>query len=408
MAGLLISPFAASTSRADDWPQWRGPTRDSRAAERAWPSSLGEDNLKLAWRVPLGPSYSGPVVVGNRVFTTETRNKTTEVVSAYDLRTGEHLWSTDWPGAMTVPFFAASNGSWIRATPACDDQMIFVAGIRDVLVALDQATGDVVWKVDFTKEFGTPLPSFGFASSPLVHDDALFVQAGGGFVKIDKRSGAILWRTAVDGGGMSGGAFSSPLITTHQGRQLALVQTRLALKGIDPESGEEMWSQPIKAFRGMNILTPTVHGGHVFTSAHTGQSQLWQLPVGESDESNKSGLELLWTSRSQAYMSSPVVVEDHLYLHLRNQRIQCIDLKTGEETWRTTPFGKYQSMAVVGTNILALDQRGELILFRADPNKFDKIDSRKLGDEETWAHIAISGNQIFIRELNGLAAYDWN
>ena len=106
-------------------------------------------------------------------------------------------------------------------------------------------------------------------------------------------------------------------------------------------------------------------------------------------------------------MSSPVVIGDHLYLHLRNQRIQCLDLKTGEEAWRTKPFGKYQSMAVQGNRILALDQRGELLFFRADPSKFERIDSRKISDEDTWAHIAVCGGQVFIRELGALAVYQW-
>ena len=64
-------------------------------------------------------------------------------------------------------------------------------------------------------------------------------------------------------------------------------------------------------------------------------------------------------------------------------------------------------MAVVGDRILALDQRGELLLFRADPTKFDKIDSRQISDDETWAHIAVCGGQIFVRELGALAVYDW-
>ena len=103
-----------------DWPQWRGPTRDSRVVGTQWPDSLDGNHLELSWEVEQGPSYSGPIVVGNRVFTTETDEKKTEAVYAYDKTTGEELWRTEWEGAMTVPFFAASNGSWIRSTPACD------------------------------------------------------------------------------------------------------------------------------------------------------------------------------------------------------------------------------------------------------------------------------------------------
>ena len=119
------------------------------------------------------------------------------------------------------------------------------------------------------------------------------------------------------------------------------------------------------------------------------------------------GLKEMWSNKSQAYMSSPVVVGDHLYLHLRNQRIQCIDLKTGQEQWRTKPFGKYQSMVALGDKILALDQRGELLLFSADPAEFNHIDARKISEQETWAHVAVCGGQVFVRELNALAVFDW-
>jgi outer membrane protein assembly factor BamB len=106
-------------------------------------------------------------------------------------------------------------------------------------------------------------------------------------------------------------------------------------------------------------------------------------------------------------MSSPVVVANHIYLHLRNQRIVCIHLETGAETWRTTPFGKYQSMAVLNDKILVLDESGELLLISADPSEFDLIDRRRVAENDTWGHIAVSKNQIFIRRLDGLAAYSW-
>ena len=401
--GILIVTTVASAGELlpTDWPQWRGPTRNSQVIGKRWPDSLDKNHLELSWEVEQGPSYSGPIVVGDRVFTTETDKRKTEVVYAYDKTTGDELWRTEWEGAMKVPFFAASNGSWIRATPACDGETIYVAGMCDVLYALDCITGNIRWNVDFKKRFDSPMPAFGFASSPLVHGNAIFVQAGGGFVKLNKTTGETIWRVANDGGGMFGSAFSSPIITTLQNNKILLVQTRKSLKGINPVTGDEVWSQDIEAFRGMNILTPTVHNETIFTSAHSGHSQLWRY----TDQS--TSLEQIWSGKSQAYMSSPVVVANYIYLHLRNQRIVCINLETGEEAWRTTPFGKYQSMAVLDDKILVLDESGELLLFSANPKEFNLIDRRRVAENDTWGHIAISKNQIFIRRLDGLAVYNW-
>ncbi len=408
IASLLVTCSVApalSAEPAVDWPQWRGPTRDGIvAADTPWPTALAGDALKLLWRVELGPSYSGPIVGRGMVFTTETAEQKWEVVRAFDLASGEQRWDTRWEGSMSVPFFAASNGSWIRATPAFDGQSLFVAGMRDVLVCLDAETGNQTWKVDFVEQLKTPLPAFGFASSPLLDRDWIYVQAGGALTKLDKRTGQIIWQSLKDGGGMWGSAFSSPFLTDLAGRPQLLVQTREKLAGVDPDSGDVLWSQEIEAFRGMNILTPTVYDSAVFTSSYGGRSQL--IRPTESDGSWKA--DLAWDNRLQGYMSTPVVIGGHAYLHLRNQRFACIDLEDGEICWVTEPYGKYWSLVAQGSRILALDERGELLLIAADPSEFKLIDSRHISDQPTWAHLAVVGDQVFIRELNALSVYRWS
>ena len=171
------------------WPQWRGPNRDGQWTGPTWPDRLSKDSLQQVWRIPLGPSYSGPIVAEDLVFTTETKNKESEVVVALDRKTGKERWRAEWKGAMTVPFFAASNGSWIRSTPAYDGERLYVAGMRDLLVCLDAKTGKEVWRVDFVKELKTALPDFGFVCSPLLDGDAVYVQAGGSATKLDKKTG---------------------------------------------------------------------------------------------------------------------------------------------------------------------------------------------------------------------------
>ena len=82
---------------------------------------------------------------------------------------------------------------------------------------------------------------------------------------------------------------------------------------------------------------------------------------------------------------------------------------TGRELWtRDKSFGKYMSLVAQGDRILALDQRGELFLLRANKERFDLLDQRKLGDSETWAHLAAAGDELFVRELNALTAYRWH
>ncbi len=389
-------------AQSNDWHQWRGPNRDGVNNELNWPDSLAAETLVEEFNIPLQPSYSGPIVIDDRVFVTETVDKKHEVVKAISLKDGSVLWTANWEGAMQVPFFANSNGSWIRATPIYDEGHLYVGGIRDVLVCLDAKNGEQVWKRDFPAEDGTPLPAFGFVSSPLIDGEFLYVQAGGGFQKLNKKTGKTVWTSLKDGGGMSGSAFSSPYLATVAGKKQLIVQTREELHGVDIESGESLWSTSVKSYRGMNIVTPTVYQDGIFLSTYGGTSQL--LQIAQSD--NTFSVTPKWSARIQGYMTSPVIVNDHAYLMLRNERFACFDLKTGDPRWRSKPQGKYASLIASGEKIMALNSKGKLTLFQADPTQFKVLDTRKVANN-SWAHLAATTNHVVVRDLNALKIFRW-
>ncbi len=387
------------------WAQWRGPMRNGLVGGPVWPERLSAEHLELVWKAPAGLSYSGPIVSETMVFVTETKEKTTEIVHAFDRATGKELWKAEWPGAISVPFFAKKNGDWIRSTPAYDGKSLFVAGMRDMLVSLDAKTGREQWRVDFVKELNAPVPEFGFVCSPLVDGEFVYVQAGNAVVKLNKATGKVIWQSLRNPDGiMTAGAFSSPVIAELAGRRQLVVQTREKLAGISLETGEVLWLQPVPNFRGMNILTPVIYGDTIFTSSYQNKSWLYRV----AREGERFTVQQVWENTAQGYMSTPVVIDGYAYLHLANQRIACIDLRTGERTWTTTQrFGKYWSMVAQGDRILALDEEGKLLLLKANPKAFELIDERPVSDPEAWAHLALCDDQVFIRDLNTLHVYRW-
>jgi outer membrane protein assembly factor BamB len=400
-------PQTAAATRASArgaWCQWRGPSRDGHApATPAWPARL-EGHLERLWHVPLGPSYSGPVVDAERVYTTMTEDQAEEVALAFDRKTGEKVWEARWKGAITVPFFAARNGSWIRSTPALADGRLFVGGMQDVLVCLDAATGEELWRADFPSRFDVEDPAFGFVCSPLVVGDSVYVQAGASVVRLAVEDGEVLWRGLEDGGGMFGGAFSSPILAEVAGREQLLVQSRTTLAGMDPAEGGVLWQQPIKSFRGMAILTPIVFGDSVFMSTYGDRGHLFRVTAADDGMQ----VEEVWDSRAQAYMTSPVVIDDHAYLYLRSKRFTCVDLRTGESKWISPNLGdEYWSLVAQGDRILALTNAGELLLIAADPSEYRVLDSVEVAAVETWAHLAVDDGELFVREQEGLTAWAW-
>ncbi|MGI9472521.1 MAG: PQQ-binding-like beta-propeller repeat protein, partial [Rubripirellula sp.] len=295
---VFVLPMALGHAENPDWNQWRGPSRDSQLSEATWPDAF-KGKLNLVWEKPHAPSYSGPITQDGVVFTTETIDKKTERVTAYDLASGDMVWKKEWPGAMAVPFFAASNGDWIRSTPAVSGDHLLVLGMRDVLVCLDPKTGNEKWRVDFPAAMGTPLPAFGACCSPLIDGDAAYVQTGGALVKIALKDGSVVWNSLEDSAGMmSSGAFSSPIIATLAGQRQLVVQTRQEMCGVDLATGSVYWSQPIESFRGMNILTPVIIGDRIFNTAHSGKAQMFE--VSRADDGKWSVAEV-WNQKSQGY-----------------------------------------------------------------------------------------------------------
>jgi len=396
-----------STAVLADWPQWRGPDRLGGVEDAQWPDTLDENTLAELWRVDLAEGYPGPIVLGDSVFTVETLGAKDEVVRAFNTKTGEPLWEQTWPGAMRVPFFAKRNGDWIKATPATDGKHLYAVGMLDELVAMKVETGEVAWRVDFKERYGTNGPSFGQCCSPLLDGDALYIQAGMSVCKLDKKTGEEVWRTLKDERQMMGGAFSSPVIGTVAGKRQLLVQTRSELCGVDLETGDVLWRQGIKAFRGMNILPPTViDGSHVFTSSYGGGSFMVKVA---KDDQGAFATEVAWQNKIEGYMSSPLLIDGHLYMHGRDKKFHCIEATSGEVKWSSDKkLGEYWSSVRSGNRILALGHDGTLRLIEATPDEPCKILAEyKVSKQETWGHLAIDGNLLYIRELKGLAVYRW-
>ena len=418
IATYLTLTISISCLYGEDWTQWRGPNRDGVVVGKKWPADLKEQSLKLNWHVKLGSSYSGALLDKDTVYVTESVGPKKGVyefdtVQALDRVTGKVKWKQQWAGTgkWNVTWPGRVNGAWIRSTPALANDKLFVAGMHDRLLCLDAKTGKKLWEIDFPKKFKTPIPGFGCVCSPMVDGKFVYMQAGASFCKIEQASGKIIWRTMKDTGGLRGGGFSSPVITTLDGKRQILLQARTELTGIDVNSGAVLWKKQVKSFRGMNILTPLPYENGVYTSTYRYGSFFYSIKKGNeswiADEKWKNG------SKSSAYMASPVLYGGHAYLLIQDGNFACYNLKTGKECWRSEKrfgsgrHGMYMSLVRQGDRILGLDQGGNLHLIKASPKEFQLIDSRKVSEQPTWAHLAVSGDQVAVRELNAIALYDW-
>src|SRR5262249_35704989 len=257
---------------------------------------------------------------------------------------------------------------------------------------------------DFVKEYKSRDPDMGMVSSPLIDGDAVYTLAATAIVRVNAKTGKVDWRTLTDDARREGGATSSLMLATFAGKKTIVAMNRATLALLDPDKGTILWKQAVPAYRNTSTITPVLFGDTgIFVSMIGGRSMRFDVTAGDKISAKRT-----WDVSPVAYMTTPVCVGDYLYAHLESKRFVCFDAKTGRQKWVSDQlFGDYWSMVVRGERILALDQKGVLYLIRATPDKFDLLDQKKISDAETWPHLAVCGDEVFVRDHKGLAAYRW-
>src|SRR5205809_650412 len=90
---VLVCTFAVSAS-ALDWPQWRGPQRNDLSQETGLLKQWPPEGPKQVWIYKnAGNGYSGPAVVGGKLYTLGTRDGS-EILLCLDAAKGTELWVT--------------------------------------------------------------------------------------------------------------------------------------------------------------------------------------------------------------------------------------------------------------------------------------------------------------------------
>ena len=169
------APIGKSTS---DWPQWRGPERNGISKESGLLKQWPKDGPKLLWQVnEIGDGYSGPSVVGTRLYLMSNHGMDNEFVQALSVQDGKVIWTTR-VGNVGNP---DQNPKYpkARSTPTVDGNFIYALGSDGDLACLETKSGKIRWQKSLRKEFGGQPHEWAYAESPLVDGDVVVVTPGG-------------------------------------------------------------------------------------------------------------------------------------------------------------------------------------------------------------------------------------
>ena len=400
-----------SAVQGSEWPQWRGPNRDGIAAGGELPAVLPAV-LHQLWKVRVGVGQSSPIVVGDRVFV-HARQGEEEVVLALSASTGEELWRHSYAASYVPRTPAIQYGPGPKSTMLAEGDSLYSFGIRERLLALDADSGAVRWENTFEDLYEEPYPIWGTASSPLIEGNLLIVPIGttgneqqgdeGALVAYDKATGKEVWRV------VGPPAYASPVAFTHGGVRQIVTMDDVSFFGVGATDGDPLWSLDFTtAFQQNTPTTIRYDGNFILSGYQWGTAAIKVEPPAEPD--GAWAVSEVWkTTDAELYMDSPVLVGDHLYFrsNKRAGTFVCLDPATGEIVWQSPGrWAAYASVIAVGDRLLVLTDEAELKVIAADPSGYQELASWEVADSTTWAHVALSGSLVYVKDEEHLAGFD--
>jgi outer membrane protein assembly factor BamB len=419
---ILAAMIFSVSSYGGDWPQWRGPNRDAKAADfkapKEWPKEL-----KQQWKVTVGDGVATPALVGDKLFVF-SRQDGNEIIRCLNAETGKEVWAEKYQAAGVGG--AASGFVGPRSSPAVADGKVITLGVHGRLTCLDAASGKVLWKKDSIG--GEPM--FAISSSPLIADGLCIVQfgggrdgGGGGIKAYELANGNEKWKWDGDPA-----AYASPVLATVDGKNVIVAETAASIVAVSLE-GKLLWRSAIAGGKGgggkgiggkgaggkgggmgglaYNAPTPVVDGTTVIFAEGA--------RITKAVTVEKKGDELvakdLWSNSDQSLkFNTPVVKGGLVFGITTNDKLFCVNAKTGKEEWSQALSGGggrnagYGSVVDAGSVLFALNPGSELIVFEPTDKQFKQIAKYKVGSE-TYAYPIVAGNRIIVKDKESVALY---
>jgi outer membrane protein assembly factor BamB len=416
----FLSCAMLDAGRADDWPQWLGPRRDSVWRETEIIETFPPDGPPVRWRTPIAGGYAGPAVASGRVYvmdyvtggdrTPDPDNRSDlqgqERVLCLSAADGSLLWKHAYQRTYKISYPAGP-----RVTPTVDGDRVYTLGAEGDLLCLDAQDGTVVWSHHFPSEYEAVTPIWGCCSHPLVVGDTLYCIVGGpGSVAVafDKHTGEELWRalSAKEPG------YSAPTLIHVGGRPQLVIWHAESVNGLDPQTGRLLWSVPLETNYAMSIMTPRQLGTHLFVGGIVNKSVMLQL----SDSPHAASV--AWRGERGRgigpVMVTPFLEGEYLYGVDGKGELRCVRLDTGEQLWTSYAAttggdrGAHSACAFLvkqGDRFFLASETGDLIIARLSPEKYTEVSRAKIieptgttfGRSVWWSHPAFANRCVYAR-----------
>lgn len=401
-------PASEASAPADGWPQYHGPDHDRACAGRIPAAALAGAEDREQWRVPTDAGFSSFAVAGDRAYTLVSRevgDDRREVCVALSADTGRELWDAalgpaEYDRGGDSGAEGNEGGDGPRSTPTVHGESVLVLDASLVLHCLDSANGAMRWRHDLVEEHAGRNVKWGNAASPVVDGGLVFVAGGGegqSFLAFDAATGELAWKT-----GDERMTHATPAVATlHDVRQVIFF-VQSGLVALEARTGRELWRAEYP-FRTSTAASPVVHGELVYCSAGYGVGAgAFRVSKGEKGFTAEN----VWHRRNELmnHWSTPVCKDGFLYgmfgfKEYGEAPLACVELATGEERWSAPGFGPGNCI-LVGDELVALSDTGEVVLVTATPDGYRELARADVLEGKCWSSPAFADGRLYVRSTD--------
>jgi outer membrane protein assembly factor BamB len=402
---FLLCGITHSTA-AQDWSQWRGPSRDGivpgASAPASWPASF-----RRLWRVEIGEGYSSPVVSRGTVFV-HSRKDPEEVVMALNLATGQVIWQQKYQADFKKNQYAVQMAKGPNSTPLIIGNRLFTLGVTGILNAWDTATGRQLWTRDFSKTIDTSKLFCGTAASPIEVASRLVIQVGsdvhgGQILALEPSTGEVAWEWKGMGPGYASPVLINLAVKNRPPIKQLVTLTEGSIVGLDGNSGQELWSARFPDEWHENIVTPVWTGTNLVVSGTRQGTHAFAL----SQTAGKWQATEVWKNADVAmYMSSPVYGDGLIYGFSARKKGQfvAVDANSGALRWATEGReGDHASVLLTPRHLIYLTNGADLIVALRGATEFTVEKRYEVAESATWAVPVLLGSDLLVRDATGLS-----